>query len=87
MEKHNENGSNRCHAEFQRHILRSLLHYHERMMMDHRKCPGGECRKVDECREFDGDCPNSVFIDGYADALREAIRCIEIVHRDELSGS
>ena len=56
-------------------------------MMDHRKCPGGECRKVDECREFDGDCPNSVFIDGYADALREAIRCIEIVHRDELSGS
>ena len=54
------------HAEYQRHVLRSLLHYHERMMMGYSNYP-------------------KAFLDGYADALREAIRCIEIVHKDELT--
>lgn len=73
-------------AEQQRHFLRCLLNYHERVMMDHRRCPGGHCETVDKCEALQGNCPNAVFIDGYADALREAIRCIEIVHKDELAG-
>ena len=75
------------HAMYQRHILRCLLNYHERMMMGHRNCPGGPCETTDKYEAFEGNCPNAVFIDGYADALREAIRCIEIVHEDELLGS
>lgn len=57
-------------------ILRGLLNYHERMM-SFRECPAGECEKT-ECT--DGKCPNTVFIDTYAEALREAIRCVEIVN-------
>lgn len=71
-------------AAYHRHILVGLLHYHERMMLTHRKCPGGSCDTVDECSSLSGDCPNAVFIDSYSDALREAIRCIEIVHKDDL---
>lgn len=79
---------NKCsRAEAQRHILRCLLNYHERMMMGHRKCPGGHCEAVEKREVLEGNCPNAVFIDVYADALREAIRCIEIVHKDELLGS
>lgn len=74
--------SNISSAEYHRHILRCLLNYHERVMMTHQKCPGGECEKTEAC---EGDCPNAVFIDKYAEALREAIRCIEIVHKEELS--
>ena len=47
-------------------ILTGLLHYHERMTLP--------LRSVDECRYA------SAFTDYYAEALREAIRCIEQVH-------
>ena len=70
------------HAEFQIHVLRGLLHYHERMMMGHRKCPCGDC---EASKYTDGDCPTAVVLDAYSDALKEAIRCIEIVHKDELT--
>ena len=82
-----EKTSEEGHTKHQIHILRGLLNYHERMMIAHRKCPGGHCETVDKCEELDGNCPNAVFIDSYADALREAIRCIELVHKDELVGS
>lgn len=77
---------NNTKAAYQIHVLRCLLNYHERMMMDHRKCPGGHCETADKCEALEGNCPNTVFIDCYADALREAIRCIEIVH-NKLLGS
>lgn len=48
------------------HILRGLLHYHERMMLPLRDIP--DCEYA------------SAFADLYADALREGIRCIEQVH-------
>ena len=73
-------------AEFHRHILRGLLHYHERMMFGRYRCPGTNCETVDKC-ELEGKCPNVVLMDVYAEALKEAIRCIEIVHKDELSGA
>ena len=53
-------------AEWYTYVLRCLLHYHERMTMPLKG-------RVD-CRIAVG------FEDGYADTLREAIRCIEIVH-------
>lgn len=53
-------------AEGQIHILRCLLHYHERMMLPLRDIP--DCEYA------------SAFADLYADALREGIRCIEQVH-------
>lgn len=62
------------------HILRCLLNYHERMMLPHRSCHGDHCGSAEKL----GTCPNSLFIDTYAEALKEAIRCIEIVHKDEL---
>lgn len=36
-------GMNNTTAAYQIHVLRCLLNYHERMMMDHSKCPGGHC--------------------------------------------
>ncbi len=63
-------------AESHLSILRGLLNYHERMMA-FRDCPAGECKNT-ECTG--GKCPNTVFIDTYAEALREAIRCVEIVN-------
>lgn len=70
-------------AEYQRHVLRSLLHYHERMMMND-SCPASHgCKNADV---LEGKCPKTVFLDSYAEALKEAIRCIEIVHKDELLG-
>ena len=70
-------------AESHIHTLRCLLHYHERMMLGHRQCPGGNCETVNKCSVLEGKCPNAVFIDEYAEALKEAIRCIEIVHKGE----
>lgn len=64
------------------HTLRSLLNYHERMMLPKRTCPAGHCDTAEKC---EGKCPNSLFIDYYAEALKEAIRCIEIVHKEELT--
>ena len=66
--------------EMHLHTLRSLLNYHERMMGT-RNCPDKSCETADQ---FDGRCPKTLFLDLYAEALREAIRCIEIVHKDEL---
>ena len=73
-----------CSTEFQIFILRSLLHYHERMTM-------GTVTEVqsgkDLCNNLgDGKCAKIIFQDAYAETLREAIRCIEIVHKDALSG-
>lgn len=72
-------------ADTHRHILLSLLHYHERMMLGRDQCPGGSCDAVDQCPEMEGKCPNAVFVDVYAEALKEAIRCIEIVHKGEFT--
>lgn len=67
-------------AESHLHILRGLLNYHERMML-FRDCPARsvetECKNK-ECTN--GKCPNIVDMDIYAEALREAIRCVEIVN-------
>ncbi len=60
-------------VEYQLHILRGLLNYHKRMMVGIEATGKGGVLKL-HC-------------DGYADALEEAIRCIEIVHKDELFGS
>lgn len=54
-------------------ILKGLLNYHERMML-FRDCPADGCKNK-EC--VDGKCPNIAFLDVYAEALREAIRCVE----------
>lgn len=55
---------------YQLHVLRGLLNYHKRMML------GVEA--------IDKECECKLHFDGYAEALEEAIRCIEIVHKDEL---
>ena len=52
--------------EFFIHILRSLLHYHERMMIP--------LRNEEHCKY------GVAATDVYSDALREAIRCMEQVH-------
>ena len=59
-------------AEYDIYILTCLLHYHERMTM-----PVGQglCQEMAE-----GKCPGKPVLDQYADALREAIRCIKKVH-------
>lgn len=62
-------------AEGHRHILRCLLHYHERMLL------GGVI-----CGKTKDHCKVNLIYDHYAEALKEAIRCIEIVHKDELLG-
>lgn len=58
-------------AEYDIYILTCLLHYHERMTM-----PVGQglCRELAE-----EACPRSLVQDQYAEALREAIRCIKEV--------
>ena len=66
--------------EMHLHTLRSLLNYHERMMGT-RSCPDKSCETA---KKLDGRCPKTLFLDLYAEALKEAIRCIEIVHKDEL---
>lgn len=59
-------------AEYDIHILTCLLHYHERMTM-----PVGQ----DFCQTLaEGECPGNLVLDQYAEALREAIRCIKTVH-------
>lgn len=60
-------------AEYDIYILTCLLHYHERMMM-----PVGQ----DLCRTLaEGECQGKTLVlDQYAEALREAIRCIKEVH-------
>lgn len=59
-------------AEYDIYILTCLLHYHERMTM-----PVGQ----DMCQKLaDGKCPGNLVTDQYAEALREAIRCIRTVH-------
>ena len=66
------------------HILKCLLHYHERMMMG---MVFSEAHDKELCNNVeDGKCAKIQFADNYADALKEAIRCIEIVHKDELNG-
>lgn len=65
-------------AEFHMHTLRCLLHYHQRMLMGGVFC---------EHRETMDACRVGKIYDHYAEALKEAIRCIEIVHKDELSGA
>lgn len=64
------------------HILRCLLHYHERMMMDG-KCPVScDDHKCETAKKLDGKCVNTFRMDAYSEALREAIRCVEFVHVD-----
>lgn len=59
-------------AEYDIYILTCLLHYHERMTM-----PVGQ----DMCQELaDAKCPGNLVLEQYAEALREAIRCIRTVH-------
>lgn len=74
-------------GEFYIHLLRSLLHYHERVMMN-QECPAASHGEhgCEGAEKLDGKCPKVVFTDSYAEALSEAIRCIEIVHKDELFG-
>ena len=52
--------------------LRMLLHYHERVMMGHMY----GCKN-----EIDGRCAREAAADVFADALREAIRCVKIVNQ------
>lgn len=59
-------------AEAAVHYLTSLLHYHERVMAG-----------VSGVMEPDGtatEVPHKLLFDGYADALREAIRCVKRVN-------
>lgn len=77
---HDDNHGICSTPEMHLHTLRSLLNYHERMMLTKGKCPAGHCDTAQKC---EGKCPTVLFIDCYAEALKEAIRCIEIVHRDK----
>ena len=72
-------------ADSHRHILRCLLHYHERMMMLHEQCPGGHCDTATKAGMPEGVCVKKLLWDPYAEALKEAIRCIEIVHKGEFT--
>jgi len=58
------------------HLLLGLLHYHERIDLN----SGNYCKS-----KINGRCANKVFNDEYANALREAIRCIKLVNH--LTGS
>lgn len=59
-------------AEFDIQMLECLLHYHERVTM-----PVGQ----NLCKEMGTEkCPERLATDQYAETLREAIRCIRIVH-------
>ena len=60
------------HEEFCVGMLECLLHYHERVTM-----PVGQ----NLCKEMGTEkCPGRLATDQYAEVLREAIRCIRIVH-------
>ena len=72
-------------ADSHRHILLCLLHYHERMMLLYGQCPGGQCEAATEVGLPEGRCIKTLFGDPYAEALKEAIRCIEIVHKGEFT--
>lgn len=59
--------------EYQIGLLKCLLHYHERVT-----APVGQ----EMCWVLtDGRCPAAHALEQYAEALREAIRCMEAVHR------
>ena len=58
------------------HILRGILHCHERMMDG--RCPVIGKHKCETAEKLDGKCANNA----YLEALREAIRCVEFVHVD-----
>ena len=53
-------------------VLQGLLHYHERMMA------GGV--RMQEPNGTEKEVPVEKLYDGYADALREAIRCVKLVN-------
>lgn len=72
-------------ADTHRHILLCLLHYHERMMLLYEQCPGGHCESATEVGLPEGKCIKMLFGDPYAEALKEAIHCIEIVHKGEFT--
>ena len=57
--------------------LRALLHYHERALdgMNVLHCGGAKTE--------DGKCPATYMLDAWGEALREAIRCVAIVHEGE----
>lgn len=57
--------------------LEMLLHYHERIFMS-----GIECYD-EKCPALKHECRVKEFFDPYAEALREAIRCIKLVNRIE----
>ena len=59
-------------AAYDIQMLECLLHYHERIT-----APVGQ----DACQPLaDGKCPGTLILDQYSGALKEAIRCIRIVH-------
>ena len=60
------------YEEFCVGMLECLLHYHERVTM-----PVGQ----NLCKEMGTEkCPERLVTDQYAEVLREAIRCVRIVH-------
>lgn len=59
-------------AEYSVHILTGLLHYHERMTMGVAEATGADGASV--------TIQGGTLYTGYAEALREAIRCIKEVH-------
>lgn len=59
-------------AEYSVHILTGLLHYHERMTMGVVEATGADDASV--------TIQGGTLYTGYAEALREAIRCIKEVH-------
>lgn len=65
-----ETVDNRTEARL--NVLQGLLHYHERMMA------GGV--RMQEPNGTETDIPVGKLYDGYADALREAIRCVKLVN-------
>lgn len=59
-------------TEARLNVLQGLLHYHERMM-------AGGIRMQDP-NGTETEVPIEKLYDGYADALREAIRCVKLVN-------
>lgn len=72
MERKNWAGT----TEARLNVLRGLLHYHERMM-------AGSVSAQDLESGGWQDVPVAEIFDGYADALREAIRCVKLVNGAE----
>ena len=63
-------------------VLRGLMSYHERVFMEN-NCVA--CGKQDCEHLFGGECPSLAMRDDrYRRGLKEAIRCVEIVHADEI---